>query len=50
MIVHDQALCETEKSHGTLEDFISAICAKDEWAHDFPLTAAGEVTNYYLKN
>ncbi len=50
MIVHDQALCETDKAKGDLDQFTAALCTKDDWAHDFPLTAAGETTNYYLKD
>lgn len=49
MIVHDQALCEEVLASGSLEEFTEALCTKDDWAADFPLTAAGETTDYYLK-
>jgi hypothetical protein len=49
MIVHDQALCETSETAGTLEGFTEALCIKDDWAFDFPLEASGDLTPYYMK-
>lgn len=49
MIVHDQAICETAKARGTLEEFVAALCTKDPWAETFPLEASGAITPYYLK-
>ena len=50
MIVHDQAICETAKASGTLEQFVAALCTKDPWAETFPLEASGDTTPYYLKD
>lgn len=50
MIIHDQALCETEASTGTLEEFMTAFCTKDEWAADLPLSASGDTAPYYMKD
>ena len=50
LIVHDQALCETAKTTGCLEDFKRVFCTKDEWAHDLPLSASGDEVPYYLKD
>lgn len=50
MIVHDQALCETSAATGSLEEFMSAFCTKDEWAADLPLSASGDTAPYYLKD
>jgi len=49
MIVHDQAICETSKTSGTLEEFVAALCTKEPWAETFPLEASGAITPYYLK-
>lgn len=49
MIVHDQAICETSESSGTIDEFVAALCTKDPWAESFPLEASGAVTPYYLK-
>ena len=50
MIVHDQALCESSMSSGGLEGFLKALCTKDEWASDFPLSASGAEHPFYLKD
>jgi DNA polymerase len=49
MIIHDQVLCETSASSGTLEDFTEAFCTKDEWTDGLPLKASGDIAPYYLK-
>jgi hypothetical protein len=49
MIIHDQVLCETSASSGTLEEFTEAFCTKDEWTDGLPLRASGDIAPYYLK-
>lgn len=49
MIIHDQVLCETSESSGTLEEFTEAFCTKDEWTDGLPLRASGDIAPYYLK-
>jgi len=37
MSVHDEIVCDTPKEFGNLEDFISIMEKKPEWAKGLPL-------------
>lgn len=50
MVIHDQALCEYRPEDGhTVDGFSEALCVLPDWAKDFPLKAATDITPFYMK-
>ena len=46
--VHDQALGLS--NHGSLEDYMDALCKRPKWFPDFPLDADGKLATSYEKS
>lgn len=48
--VHDEAVCEVEDGHGSVEEMNEIMSVVPEWAEGLPLAAAGFETKFYMKD
>ena len=48
-LVHDEAICEPDIGHGSVDEMLEIMCDKPDWAKGFPLSAKGREGHRYTK-